>query len=116
MSEVTKVVSAENAPINSSMNYAKKYEASYEDSGGGSGGGVLLVNGTTDVNFIVTLDKTAGEILAALESGVVFVTTDQSYERTLINSYNPHDYEFNAAGSTYMASTADDYPTSGGIQ
>ena len=110
MSEVTKVVSAENAPINNSMNYAKKYAASYEDSGGDSGlptvsaddngdvltvvngewdkatpsgGGVLVVNVTeeeTGESIVYTMDKTWKEIHDALVSGPVQVVYGDSDE------------------------------------
>ena len=85
--------------------------------GGGGGGGVLVVNGTTDENFITTLDKTAGEIVTALENGVVYVSSDQSGIVGLITAYGTSgEYEFTVANESYTASTADDYPTSGGIQ
>lgn len=91
MSEVTKVVSAENAPINSSMNYAKKYEASYEDSGG-SGGGAFIVHATwgdtQETEDICTLDKTYSEIVeAAKTQPVVCVETDVDGEDGAVTHY-----------------------------
>lgn len=77
MSEVTKVVSAENAPINNSMNYAKKYEASYEESGGSGEGGTLVCNLTWGEGYTTaTIDKTYNEILEAVTNGKIVWAKD----------------------------------------
>lgn len=110
MSEVTKVVSAENAPINNSMNYAKKYEASYEDSGGGSGGDsdVLVVHIDIDHDHMTaTFDKTFEEISNAVSSGKVVLAKDPDNDFMWLsfcvdNAFTFYGVNFGSASSNLM--------------
>ena len=85
-------------------------------SGGGSSGGVLVVNDTE-----WTLDKTASEIMAAGEAGIVVIKSeDDMTETSFINPIvefraGPDGYEFYffSAGESarYTAATSNDYPS-----
>ena len=84
--------------------------------GGSSGGGVLVVND----NGVDPLDKTAGEIMAAGEAGIVIVKYAPDECIIGLNpiiefAYNPSGYMFNiiSNGSTirYTAATSSDYPS-----
>ena len=90
--------------------------------GGGGGGGALVVN-VTDVDGVKTCDKTAGEMWAACQTGVV-VTKAMPYgegyeEISLITSASfdnesAHPSMFTDGLIQYKADTADDNPSGGG--
>lgn len=119
MSEVTKVVSAENAPINNSMNYAKKYEASYEaDAPTPSGGGGVLVVTATESDSTYACDKTAAEMLAACQTGLVVIQTADGnpggfYARPVVEFYSDSGYYgfMTDQGDEYESDSADACPT-----
>lgn len=127
MSETTKKVSADNAPINNSMDYAKKYNATYEDDGGDapSGGSALVVNVTatldpeTDV-VIYTFGKTAGEVWQAGVASVYYELPEGQFNKVPITqmTYEPNAVELRYSfsdynGNLYLADTAEDYPATG---
>ena len=94
----------------------------YSGGGGGSGGGVvaLVVNATENEPEIITLDKTAGEIIEAAENGIVLVklvssfdfVSDDDFYNAIVTDYAHESglYSFKA-GFTYWASSLDDYPS-----
>lgn len=106
-----------------------KYDATegkwVNGEGGGSGGGVLVVNVTGSVvegKTVMTCDKTAGEMAAALEAGGLilrFDTGDGAYDYTSITQamVDPDGYTFvpaAAESSVFTAASASDYPSTGG--
>ena len=99
-----------------------KIEKGIEDagSGGGGGGGVYIVNVTETEShdqYTYTCDKTAQEILTALESGVVVFKYDYGYIETCVAG-GPHldGYRFIRGGTTsasdlqFAAVELTDYP------
>ena len=85
--------------------------------GGGSGGGMLVVNAVySEETSGYTLDKTAGEIYAACPF-VVAVEEDNGFAVYQLREYflsNDEGYRFGFMGSeilTFIAASADDYPT-----
>ena len=92
--------------------------------GGGSTGGVMKITLTwNDDTQSYSMDKTAGQILTALQSGVLaFVVDDEFVEAdksgsigvAFINNFEFVDdvYKIDDSTSTaYYAATLDDYPT-----
>ena len=90
--------------------------------GGGSGGGVL-VNATANQTGNLVLDKTAGELWAALLTGASVVvkivdTEDPNHPVTLLLRMNgmlgSGEYTFDAQYYRFTASSDADFPASGG--
>lgn len=89
-----------------------------EDGIAAAGGGVLVVN-VTDVDGTPTCDKTAGEIMSAMETGrVVFKERGDEGGFTFLSlmtaDYTPNDgYTFvlmSEEATVFVADTANDYP------
>ena len=85
------------------------------------GGGVLVVNVTFDESTETEIcDKTAGEMTAALESGgIIFRQYDEGdgvyYYSTLKTAgISDEEYYFESQGTQYSASSASEYPSTGG--
>lgn len=87
----------------------------------GSGGGALVVNLTIDNSRNATADKTAAEIWAAAQSGVVVFTGSTAYlgfegtfMRPLVDiSHSDDGYGLTLGGSAFdllVADTGSDYP------
>lgn len=91
-----------------------------EPGSGPSGGGALLVNGTYDEQSDTTvLDKTAAEIWAAAQSGIVLVKEVNDVETVispLLSAYSSENgsYNFETRRDGYDAATGTDYPVAGG--
>lgn len=86
--------------------------------GGSSGGGVLVVN-VTENNGTMTCDKTAGEMLAAMELGPVvlkMVDGDNVFLWPVVDgSLKFGLYTFqNNIGDAFSANNANDYPVAEG--
>lgn len=87
--------------------------------GGSSGGGVLVVNVTgteSDNHRIYTCDKTAGEILSALEEKAVIFKNEYGYIESCVGGGQRLDgYQFVRGGTSaddvqFVASAITDYP------
>lgn len=87
--------------------------------GGSSGGGVLVVNVTeteSDTHYIYTCDKTAGEILSALEEKAVIFKYEYGYIESCVGGGQHLDgYRFVRGGTSegdvqFVALAITDYP------
>ena len=87
--------------------------------GGSSGGGVLVVNVTEterDTHYIYTCDKTAGEILSALEEKAVIFKYEYGYIESCVGGGQYLDgYKFvrggkSAGDAQFTALSITDYP------
>ena len=79
--------------------------------GGGGGGATVLITKRNDDN---QLDKKAGEIKAAMETGVVYIQTGAIRKTltaivTVIEEEGEYAF-FTSGGAEYDAATPDDYP------
>lgn len=95
-------------------------DTKYKVPAGGGGGGALVVNVTeteSGQDYVYTCDKTAQEILTALESGVVVFKYDYGYIETCIGGGHVLDaYQFARGGtspgaSPFTAFQLTDYPS-----
>lgn len=85
------------------------------NAGGGGGGGVLVVTATVDDNT-VTCNKTAGEMYAAAQTGLVLVQSDNGsggfYTNPVTEFFGGEaGYEFITTQDDFEADTANDYPS-----
>lgn len=84
---------------------------------GAGGGGVLVVNFVED-GETMRLDKTAGELWAAIESSSILLKDvfDGNYNYTALTTAALSDgtYGFTFSGDEYGAPSADSYPILGG--
>lgn len=99
----------------------EKFAAIAKDKGGSGGGGSFVIGGTVN-DATVTLDKTAGEIFAAMKKQNVVVVLEQPMEgvKEMVITFFMADaapvndaiyYTFRVAGGMQtVAATADAYP------
>lgn len=89
-------------------------EQSGSGGGGGTGGGVLVVN-VTIIDGVRTCDKTAGEIWAAFQTGLVYFAESENGDIVYMSMCSAADhkdgYSFYTVGGSYIASESTDYPT-----
>lgn len=83
--------------------------------GGGGGGGGLLINVEKQDDLLVC-DKTAGEMVTALDAGstLIFkkeVEGEYTYSSLYEAYITPGSYYTFQAGTEYEAESADDYPS-----
>lgn len=91
----------------------------------GGGGGVLLATANLDgTGTVATLDKTLGEIMSTLESGMVFVKVPGEDSTIYAPLASTQEYEIEEAlyqiltffngdiSATFFAANPTDYPTS----
>ena len=104
--------------IDGHLEYKKKFNMKGDI--GSSGGGALVVNVTT-VDEEMICDKTAGEMWAACQTGVVIFRLEP-YEghvmvELLTNAYldSESGYSFDSYTVSVSADTENDYPSGGGI-
>ena len=99
-------------------NSVYKSENDPDPGGGGGGGGNALICNVEVQSETYTLDKTAGEIITAFESGTLVIfklSSGDTYECELPTMYGFADsYYFSTYSYTYYADTLDDYPVYNG--
>ena len=88
--------------------------------GGGSGGGMLVVNAVySEETSGYTLDKTAGEIYAACQTGMVIIHYDDGVTGSTVMLVAQHEENIGYTFNTFLmsttplefhAATANDYP------
>ena len=120
---LTKMAGNENVqvpdPITREEQYLSAIANNISGGGGGGGGGMLVVNVTeteTDNKYLYTCDKTAGEILSALEEKAVIFKYEYGYIESCVGGGQYlGGYQFVRGGTStgdvqFIASDLTDYP------
>ena len=93
------------------------YKNADDPTPGGGGGGGALVCTVTEDSGTFTLDKTAGEIIEAVNAGLIVWAkmeyNDEGFDQSLILNlaYDGESYVFVVSTVEYEAASLDDYPS-----